>query len=335
MNPPLISILIPMYQSEKYIARSLESALGQTYPRTEIVVVDDGSTDESCKLAKEYQNKWSQIRVFSTDHLGVSYARQELLAKSQGEYVFFLDADDFIDPCTLEILEALARQYNADVVQCEMNRTSQDKRVVLDYHALNERVYTTYPQVISAWHQKGWQSTVAAKLYRRQVFQGVNFPIGKIHEDEAVMHRLLANCGIMVATELPLYYYYKNPVSIMNKPFTVARYDALDALEDRVTLFQENGLVFQTNMVRLRYCFLCVELYRNTYRAFGPGDPHLPWLLNKYEGMAELTLESGYFEGAIATLLRGWIQNPLQGEVPYYWHIARNLFQEWDRGTIQ
>lgn len=329
---PKISILIPVYQAEQYLERCLDSALHQSYSNVEIVMVDDGSTDGSAKAAGRYTDQ-SNVSYYLEEHRGVSHTRQLLIQRAKGDYFFFLDADDYIDPRTLEILYDLAVSNAADIVQCKIIRTQADCLEQTDYNNLGIQVFTSLEKVIESWHYNVWQSMLAAKLYKKAVFDNTLFPAGKIHEDEAVMHRLLGNSNVVVSTTLPLYYYYKNPDSVMNRPFTYARYDGLDALQDRIDFYRERGLVFQADMVCLWYCFICVELYRRTYQEISPADPHLPALRDQYRNMAQYVLATGRFDRELREKLNQWFTIPLEGELPYYWPIAKAYYEEHARET--
>lgn len=109
---PLISVLIPVYEVEEYLDRCVQSVLAQTYENFEVVMVDDGSKDRSAEIASRYAEEYENIRLVRSEHAGVSHARNLLLENAKGEYVFFLDSDDFIDPETLQMLYDLAVKYD-------------------------------------------------------------------------------------------------------------------------------------------------------------------------------------------------------------------------------
>ena len=214
---PLISVLIPVYQVERYLARCLDSVLAQTYPNLEICMVDDGSTDGSAQIGRRYGEQ-SAIPVSLTvaQHLGVSHARQRLLEQARGEYLFFLDSDDFLHPRTIETLYGLAVRHGADIVQCKMGHTGEDAMPPMDINNPDERVYPDREQVMVAFlsADSSLRVMLAGKLYRREMLQGIRFPVGRIHEDEAVMHRIMDRAEAVVTTDLPLFRYYTNPESI-------------------------------------------------------------------------------------------------------------------------
>lgn len=326
---PLISILIPIYQVEKYLARCLDSVLAQTYRNLEICMVDDGSSDGSVKVGRSFMGKSDiPVSLRESDHLGVSHARQELLAMARGEYLFFLDSDDFLDPRAIETLYQLSLRHSADIVQCKMERTAEETKPPVDCSAPEEQVYPDRERVMVAYlsADSSLRVMLAGKLYRREMLEGIQFPIGKIHEDEATMHRIMGRAGAVVTTSLPLYHYYTNPDSIMKRRFSYARYDALDANLDKIRYCHEQGYDFFAKMNCLYYCVNCLTLYRRTKLEISPTDPHLPELLEKYRAMAAYFISTGLPEPELEEALKGWMEDPCAGELPSFWSTVREYY---------
>lgn len=325
---PLISVLIPVYEVEEYLDRCVQSVLAQTYENFEIVMVDDGSKDRSAEIASRYAEEHENIHLIRSEHAGVSHARNVLLENAKGEYIFFLDSDDFLDPETLQTLYDLAVKYDADIAQCKMFRTQESECTAEKTDDPDVHVITSFAKMVEKWHQNIVQTMLAAKLYRRSVLENITFPEGKIHEDEFTMHRILGSAKTIVCLMQPLYYYYKMPGSIMNRAFSYARYDALDALQDRINYFDSLDMGFDADMAALRYCFVCVELYRRTVQEINANDPHLTILYENLERHAGRVLACGRFDENLQTLMKNWLQDPLAGEIPYYWPIASAYYTE-------
>lgn len=326
---PLISVLIPVYQVEGYLGRCLDSVLAQTYPDLEICMVDDGSTDGSAEIGQRYVEQAPMpVGLSRAEHLGVSHARQRLLEQAKGEYLFFLDSDDFLHPQTIETLYRLAVRHGADIVQCKMGHTSEDAMPPMDIDNPDERVYPDREQVMVAFlsADSSLRVMLAGKLYRREMLQGIRFPVGRIHEDEAVMHRIMDRAEAVVTTDLPLYRYYTNLESITKGSFSYARYDALDANLDRIRYCYGQGYEFFAKMNCLYYCVNCLDLYRRTRLEISPADPHLPWLLEKYRAMAAYFISTGLPEPGLSQALRGWMEEPMVGELPSYFATVREYW---------
>ncbi len=316
---PLISVLVPVYQAEEYLARCLDSALAQTYPNIEIVLVDDGSADNSPKVAEQYAKR-PNVRFYQEEHHGVSYVRQKLIERAKGEYFFFLDSDDTIDPKTLELLYGLMVEHQADLVQCSMKKVWQNPEKAIDYNGGKIETYEkgVVVEKFCCWTAGLLRCMLAAKLYKREVFQGIRFPVGKVHEDEFTMHRILANCGRAVCTSLPLYRYFYNPDSITKRSFSHTRYDIFAAAEDRYALCRELGLSFAADMVCYYYLLQAVELYRLTYTELGESDTHLPWLKEQCQKAIPFLLTTDYFTKEQRDLMKKWMDDPMEGELPNF-----------------
>ncbi len=319
VKKPLISVLAPVYQAEEYLARCVDSVLAQTYPNVEIVLVDDGSTDNSAKVAERYAKR-PNVRFYQEGHHGVSYARQKLLEHAKGECVFFLDSDDTIDPKTLELLYGLLVEHKVDMVQCNMKKVWRNPEGSIDYHTGRIETYQkgVVVEKFCCWTAGLLRCMLAGKLYRREVFRGIRFPVGKVHEDEFTMHRILANCGGVVCTSLPLYQYFYNPDSITKRAFSYARYDRLAAAEDRYALCRELGLSFAADMVCYYYLLQAVEMYRLTYTELGESDTHLPWLKEQCQKAITFLLTTSYFNNEQRELMIKWLNDPMEGKLPNF-----------------
>lgn len=329
-NFPLISVLIPVYQVEQYLHRCLDSVLRQTYPNLEIVMVDDGSTDASGEIGKEYANLPNVEYIFS-EHLGVSYARQLLLNLAKGDYLFFLDSDDYIDPNAIKFLFNLAETHHADIAQCTMQNTSTDIMPSVKYDLGTTEVHCE-SDMLTQFCCGGlglFRCTLAAKLYKPHVFKNVNFPVGKINEDEYTMHRIVFNCHKIVCSSLPLYFYYENSKSIMKKQFSYERYDALAAIEDRIYYCQSNDLPFAADVSKYFYCQQCLELYRSTYSQYGSSDPNLQKLLKKYTQKARYLISLPWITEKLKTALKAWETTPMNGWVPRIYQVGKELYESY------
>ncbi len=328
---PLISVLIPVYQAEEYLARCVDSVLAQTYPNVEIVLVDDGSTDNSPKVAARYAKR-PNVRFYQEEHHGVSYARQKLIERARGEYFFFLDSDDYIDTKTLEILYGLLIEHHADIVQCRQGKDWQSMEDKIDYDKGKSEFYEKEDMITRLCCGSGpLRGTVAGKLCRKEVFRGVLFPIGKIHEVEFAMPYILENCQRVVCTDLPLYRYFYNPNSLTKKGFSYEKYDVLDVAADRYQFCKERGLDFAADMACFWYAWKSVELYRDTYEKISETDQNLKWLGWKCHCACQYLLTKDYFDDRTRAALSAWRDDPLQGEHPWYrtfWSIAEEIYNE-------
>lgn len=240
MNP-LVSIVIPVYKVEKYLKRCVESLVAQTYTNIEILLIDDGSPDRSGQISEELAKEDSRIRVFHKVNGGQSDARNYGTARANGDFIAFVDSDDFVAENYIERMMSMQRMHNADIVCCDYVRTSQD---FADFAgASREDLVFTGREACRALMGQYYMPLVLAccKLYRREIAQKNPFPVGKIHEDEAFNCRFLYAADKVVLCDDKLYGYYVNPNSTTQDGKTSDFSKKLWALSARAEFFDEVG----------------------------------------------------------------------------------------------
>lgn len=182
MKQPLISVIIPVYGVEKYIAQCLESVIDQTYKNLEIIVINDGTKDRSAEIAKEYAAKDSRIKVYDFKNGGLSVARNRGLEIATGEYISYLDSDDWLDTKMYETLLETAMKNEADMVKCgiiETNGAAEEKITFSDVKIINNEQHKAFENYF-----KGILWTLAWNgLYKRELAKKVKFPDNVVHED--------------------------------------------------------------------------------------------------------------------------------------------------------
>ena len=237
----MISVIVPVYNVEKYIERCVESVLTQTYKEFEIILVNDGSTDLSGEICEKLRTKDHRIRVFHQENKGLSAARNRGLKEAEGEYITYIDSDDYVDALYLEILHRNAVLYEADISVCgfqlawESHKTkkrvrgSGDVNLYSGRNAAAEIVEKNRSSMITAW----------GKLYHHSLRALLMYPEGKIHEDEFVTYRVLYAAKKVVETGEPLYYYFQRENSITNDTYSKSRLDKIAALKESIVFFEE------------------------------------------------------------------------------------------------
>ena len=182
MKQPLISVIIPVYGVEKYISQCLESVINQTYNNLEIIVINDGTKDRSAEIAKEYAAKDSRIKVYDFKNGGLSVARNRGLEIATGEYISYLDSDDWLDTKMYETLLETAMKNEADMVKCgiiETNGASEEKITFSDVKIINNEQHKAFENYF-----KGILWTLASNgLYKNELAKKVKFPDNVVHED--------------------------------------------------------------------------------------------------------------------------------------------------------
>lgn len=251
---PLISVIIPIYGVEKYLNRAVDSVLGQTYRNLEIILVDDGSPDGCPQICDAYEKREARVRVIHKENGGLSDARNAGLKIAGGDYIAFLDSDDYYAPRFIEILYEQIVKNDAQIAVCSYEVTeSEAPSDGPDFDAYGRQYdrgeapvfcYGREAMLMNQYDANCPDATyfIVAwnKLYQASLFDGITFPKGKIHEDEATIYKLFDRIRKGVYVRLPLYAYFSMPGSITRETFHLRRLDWMDALDDRIAYFEVN-----------------------------------------------------------------------------------------------
>ena len=216
MKQPLISVIIPVYGVEKYISQCLESVINQTYKNLEIIVVNDGTKDRSADIAKEYAAKDSRIKVYDFKNGGLSVARNRGLEIATGEYISYLDSDDWLDTKMYETLLETAMKNEADMVKCgiiETNGAAEEKITFSDVKIINNEQHKAFKNYF-----KGILWTLAWNgLYKKELAKKVKFPDNVVHEDNYSSGMFLYLAKKVIAMPFCLNYYRVNDAGISKR----------------------------------------------------------------------------------------------------------------------
>lgn len=254
----LISIIVPVYQVEQYITECIESIINQSYRNIEVILIDDGSLDQSGKICDFYAQKDPRIMVIHQDNKGLSGARNVGLNAAKGQYICFVDSDDYIKQDFVETLYRMIQENKADIAVCDYIRKKGWKKSCEG----DKKGYTiSSKKMLSEWHCKRSriETVVWNKMYRKDVFGKddtiIRFPEGKIHEDVYISHLLVANAGLVAVTHEPLYYYRKNKDSITNKKRRAqVRKQNLEAQKIRMLYFKSHHYIRTYLRLKILYC---------------------------------------------------------------------------------
>lgn len=235
MAEDLISVIVPIYKTERYLRACIDSIVQQTHRNLEIILVNDGSPDNSLAVCKEYAEKDLRIKIVDRPNGGLSAARNSGLKMATGEYVAFVDSDDIIEPFTYEVLLEQLKKDNADISQCGM--LSSDN---LQYDAVSKKTLEFNTKVLT-WREavidlldsgKDFTCSVCNKLYKKELFDDLFFE--NVRSEDFVMHyRLLRNKNPgFVKVDLPLYHYVKRDHSITTGRLNILNLKFIDMLYD-------------------------------------------------------------------------------------------------------
>lgn len=254
-----VSIIVPVYQVEQYIRQCVDSILAQTFTDFELILVDDGSKDQSGKICDEYARMDTRVKVIHKGNGGLSDARNKGMDQASGNYFMFVDSDDYIAPTMIECLYKSILNQNADIAVCNYlyyfendrrkNFATNIKSEVLSgaeifYNRKNERNYGIWTV---AWN----------KLYKSEVFGNVRFRMGKYHEDEFWANDIYQMDIKVVMIQECLYYYRQRDNSIMGKKSIARNLDILEAFQERLHVYLKNpeytGQTYKVLVYSLEY----------------------------------------------------------------------------------
>lgn len=238
----LISVIVPVYNIEKYIRKCVQSIVKQRYRNLEIILVDDGSTDSSGEICDELARTDERICVVHKENGGLSDARNCGIERANGECLVFIDGDDFIHPLMIERLYLLAEQYDCDIVACGYIPVLEDEEIVSAEPIQKGNIHIFETNDI--YEQFGRLEITLAwnKIYKKSLFDTIRYPKGHVHEDEYVIHHLAGACKRLVYTEEKLYYYLTRDGSIMSKVSRQRIEDIMYAMKDRIAYYEKKGL---------------------------------------------------------------------------------------------
>lgn len=239
---PTISIIIPVYKVESYIRRCIDSVLNQTLTDFELILVDDGSPDNCGNICDEYAEKDNRVHVIHKENGGLSDARNAgiewVVNYSVSEWITFVDSDDWVHPKYLEVLYTAVLILNCNVSICRFEETTGyepeiDKSLLVAEVVNTEKFFCEHNvNAVVAW----------GKLYKKDFFKNIRYPVGKIHEDEFTTYKLLFKTETCAFVNQPLYYYFYNPKSITESQWTPKRMDVVEALFQNIVFFGEHGI---------------------------------------------------------------------------------------------
>lgn len=243
----MISVIVPVYNVEKYLPKCIESICGQTYRDLEIILVDDGSTDNCGKICEEYARKDDRIRVLHKQNGGLSDARNYGINEAKGEYIQFADSDDYLHPdMTRRLFQALI-QNDADMAVCDFLPVKETDSPEFDTTAPGEVICFQKEQIMDQLQYRNTLTVIAwNKLYKTSVFSDLRYEKGRLHEDEYLIHHILHKIKKSVYLSDKLYFYVQHEGSITGKISTKRIEDGYEAYLERLDFMEKNHYDFMS-----------------------------------------------------------------------------------------
>ena len=264
MTTPLISVIVPVYRVEEYLERCVKSILSQTYKNLEVILVDDGSPDQCPAICDACAEKDARVKVIHQENKGLSGARNAGIDAASGEYLAFVDSDDYVSPHFIEELYQLLQDTGCAIGQCRFSYMKGDGLVeegdsafcIYRGESLMEQLYG--PEEKATCFVVAWN-----KLYRAELFKetGIRYPEGRIHEDEATTYRLFHEAKKLAFLDRALYGYYTENGGSITSVFSAKRLQWLTAHEERIAFFKKNGYEKLLPAAYRKLCDACITFY--------------------------------------------------------------------------
>lgn len=224
----LVSVIVPVYNVEKYINECIESIVRQTYKNLEICLVDDGSTDSSGGCCEEWAKNDGRIKILHQKNLGVSAARNKGLEISTGKWIAFIDSDDYVESTYIKTLLELNHFYNTSISCCR-NQLERD-----------EQEQSRKENNITFMNSEEYKGTMWRYMFDRELFNGISFPVGKTSEDTAVLYKLIYQTDYIAITTKKLYITRSREEGLNYRRYEINQCDI-----DRIDILQEKAEFFE------------------------------------------------------------------------------------------
>ena len=252
-----LSVIIPVYNTSKYLRRCLDSVFSTPSNQTEVIVINDGSTDNSKDIIESYQARHDNLRYFEQDNQGLPSVKNRGLKEARGEYIVFLDSDDYVEKGSYDAMLKTALKHNADLVECAVTAVYPDGGTIIrDIGSTAEN-----NSLVERSLNCGFMSSSCNKLVKRELYENVVFPA--LHnEDVAVTPILLLAAKTLIHIDKPFYYYVQHEDSI-NHGFSPARFDIFETVGiclEKAKQFPKKeqymleGYLFAHQLVALLFC---------------------------------------------------------------------------------
>ena len=236
---PRISVIVPVYNVEKYLPQCLDSLVNQTLKEIEIILVNDGSTDNSEIICRAYAEKDCRVKVYSKPNGGLSDARNYGLRMATSKIVGFVDSDDYIDHDMFQVLLEKKERSNAEIAVGGVKMATNDGKVYMVRSVEEETILNRHDAMKELLKSKKILNSVCNKIFNISLFEQIEFPVGKLYEDEYVTYKLFDQANRVAMTNQVFYYYRSSPNSITHKAFSEREFDRIYASQIKVNYIQQ------------------------------------------------------------------------------------------------
>ena len=290
MNP-LISVIVPIYNVEKYLARCVDSNVNQTYKNLEIILVDDGSPDRCPQMCDDYAKKDSRIKVVHKNNGGLSDARNAGMVVATGEYISFIDSDDYVSDDFFECLLDVMNKENSDIAECSVVKFYEDNRFDEFSDDLSVKTYDTQDAMSALIAENPFHQHVWNKLYKTELVKDIPYAVGKLNEDEFWTYRVFGRANKVARINKTMYYYFQRSSSIMGVGYNIRRLDALEGKANRQK-YIENNFPDLSTQAKIDLYGSCMFAYQSVLKFMSGADKKKALeLIRKYRKMYNLSFD--------------------------------------------
>lgn len=266
-DSPLVSLLSPCYNVEKFLPQCLDSIINQTYSNLQIVLIDDGSKDDTWRVMQDYAGKDNRIEIYHQENQGVAATRNHLLDKVKGDYVLFVDSDDWIEPDMVEFLIGKATKHNAEVTMCGM--VVNDTPVRAEYA---ESLLSKEECLRTFLFHKDLKGSLCNKFVKTSLLHNVRFHCGISYGEDALFcWYFLQNVHQVVMTDRQLYHYRMNDASLSHEGFGPKKFTAYQVWTT-ICRDTEEKYPQLADIAKGHFCFSMLVLYKNALHSGYPKD---------------------------------------------------------------
>lgn len=232
-NYPKISVIVPIYEVEQYMDRCISSIVNQTYKNLEIILVDDGSTDNCYDMCDKWKQRDYRIKVIHKKNGGLSDARNEGMKIASGELVGFVDSDDWISTDMFNTLYEQMVKDDSDISACGVEKVWENEKTRVRLTPSGKYVLNREEAMEAIINESLLKQPVWYKLYKKEVINNIIFPVGKYHEDVFWSYQVIGNARKVSIIDTPCYFYFQRKGSIMDETYSLKRLDLIEAKMNR------------------------------------------------------------------------------------------------------
>lgn len=237
---PKLSIIMTVYNVEPYLSEGIQSILAQSFQDFELILVDDGSTDQTWAICQSFQRTDLRIRAIHKENGGTASGRNVGIEAAQGQWIGFVDGDDWIESDFYEVLISLAEDFESDIAACGFVKIKDREKLQFNSESGEVKVYGPKEGIAATFEKDKMRYSPCNKIYKASLFNEIRYPEGILFEDKATTYRLFHRANQVIYMNTPKYHYYVRDDSAMRKPLQPIYFTFFKVNEDLIAFLREN-----------------------------------------------------------------------------------------------